>query len=89
MALKGQLGESMCGQIINTRKINPRTKNCRNCRNCKKTRTDYELTKRLWCKSFRMFISDTSNAKVCKNFISRSSRAGKKRSYNKTHQNSD
>ncbi len=73
MGLKGQMGTSLGGNIVYTRKLNPYTVNCRNCKNCKQIKMKDGITKKPWCRAFNFYIGDTSNAKVCKEFQKRNS----------------
>lgn len=59
---KGQIGVSMGGSIEYTRQLKPTTKNCRNCKK-------YKASGRCGiCRQFGITITDTTNAKYCKEF---------------------
>lgn len=66
---KGSTGTSMGGSIIYRYPLKTSTKNCRNCMSYKHG----------FCKEFKISITDTTNAKVCKAFAGKhkSSKKGK------------
>lgn len=64
-------------KIIYTRKLNPKTKNCRNCKYFKDN----------FYNAFEIRITDKTNAKICSRLTFKKPRSKKKRKYNKYNKN--
>lgn len=63
--------------IIYTRKLNPKTKNCRNCKYFKDG----------FCNEFKIKITDKTNAKICSRLTFRKPKPKKKRKNNNYNKN--
>ena len=82
--MKGVTGTN-CGTIIYTRQLKKTTKNCRNCNNSKSG----EFGNSVYCKEFKINISDCNNAKVCSKYKNKNERSKLKKTSNKKKSNNN